>query len=190
MAPRLPLPSLMHRLRTAHPLAPGMRRTLARLERATPERAPGVPGPAPAPRWWAGPPGPHRSTGPGSPSTTSSPRDIRTQEDLHLLPASRPQRPDRRRRALLLLPPLADVELPVQRDLRAGGHRLPDPWRVGLRALRPAAPVGMVRRRPQRQAGRHASRRRRPGRGGRAVRRQGRPGRAPAPGLGIRPRTR
>ncbi len=34
MAPRIPLPSLMHRLRTAHPLAPSMRRDLTEFDRA------------------------------------------------------------------------------------------------------------------------------------------------------------
>lgn len=37
MAPSVPFLNLMHRLRTAHPLAPGMRRTLARLDRASAE---------------------------------------------------------------------------------------------------------------------------------------------------------
>lgn len=85
MAPRVPLPSLMHRLRTAHPLAPAMRRSMVSLERARPEEVRA---------WqdqrlrrmvaWAARTSPfYRSW---FAQSEVSPDDIRTQDDLPLLP--------------------------------------------------------------------------------------------------------
>lgn len=79
------MPNLMHRLRTAHPLAPAMRRTLAELERASPDElrtfqdrrlrrmVSWAARTSPFYRAWFA-------------DNDVSPAQIRTQNDLHLLP--------------------------------------------------------------------------------------------------------
>lgn len=85
VAPRLPLPSLVHRLRTAHPLGPSMRRKMGELERVTPEQmrefqdrrlrrmVAWAARTSPFYRSWFA-------------QNDITPRDIRTQDDLGLLP--------------------------------------------------------------------------------------------------------